>query len=58
MPAVTRWYIKTGLAYFVVALLLGVMLAAPAVAPVPPAILQWVAGILFVINTWARVKEH
>jgi cbb3-type cytochrome oxidase subunit 1 len=139
MPAVTRWYIKAGLAYFVVALLLGVMLAAPAVMPMPPAIavwgpvyfhlfmvgwvtqlifgvvywmfpryskekprggeglavatfvllniglvlravgepihslrpapawggvvalsaiLQWVAGMLFVINTWARVKER
>ena len=139
MPAVTRWSIKAGLVYFVVALLLGVILAAPAVVPVPPAIavwgpvyfhlfmvgwvtqlifgvvyrmfpryskdkprgreglavatfvllnsglglravgepihslwpapawgrvvalsamLQWVAGMLFVINTWARVKER
>lgn len=41
MPAVTRWYIKAGLAYLVVALLLGLMLAAPAVVPLPPAIAVW-----------------
>jgi hypothetical protein len=41
MPAVTRWYIKAGLAYLVVALLLGMMLVAPAVVPLPPAIVVW-----------------
>jgi len=41
MPAVTRWSIKAGLAYLVVALLLGMMLTAPAVVPLPPAIAVW-----------------
>ena len=41
MPAVTRWFIKAGLAYVVAALLLGVVLAAPAVVPVPPAVAVW-----------------
>jgi ABC-type multidrug transport system permease subunit len=51
MPAVTRWFIKAGLVYVVAALLLGVVLAASAV-------LQWLAGMVFVVNTWARVKER
>jgi cbb3-type cytochrome oxidase subunit 1 len=41
MPAVTRWFIKAGLAYFLAALLLGVILAIPAVVPMPPAIAVW-----------------
>jgi cbb3-type cytochrome oxidase subunit 1 len=41
MPAVTRWFIKAGLAYFLAALLLGVILAAPAVMQMPPAIAVW-----------------
>ena len=41
MPAVTRWFIKAGLAYFVTALLLGVVLATPAVFPIPPAVMAW-----------------
>jgi hypothetical protein len=46
MPAVTRWFIKAGLAYFVAALLLGVVLATPAVLPVPPAVAVW--GLVYV----------
>jgi hypothetical protein len=41
MPTYTRWFIKSGLAYFVAALLLGVALAAPPILPVPPAVMAW-----------------
>lgn len=41
MPAVTRWFIKAGLAYLVAALLIGIALAAPGVLPIPPAIAVW-----------------
>jgi zinc transporter ZupT len=41
MPALTRWFIKSGLVCFVVAFLLGIALAAPAVISVPPAIGVW-----------------
>jgi hypothetical protein len=64
MPAVTRWFIKAALAYFVAALLLGVVLAAPAVLPVSPAIgvwgpvyvhlfmVGWVAQLIFGVVYW------
>jgi predicted membrane channel-forming protein YqfA (hemolysin III family) len=64
MPAVTRWFLKAGLAYFVVALLLGVLLAAPAVLPLPPVIaalgpvyfhllmVGWVAQLIFGVVYW------
>jgi hypothetical protein len=64
MPAVTRWFIKAGLAYFMVALFLGVILAAAAVLPIPAAIgvwgpvyfhllmVGWVAQLIFGVVYW------
>jgi hypothetical protein len=64
MPALTRWFIKSALAYFVGALLLGVVVAMPAVCAVPPAIITlgpvyvhvfmvgWVAQFIFRIGYW------
>jgi hypothetical protein len=64
MPALTRWFIKSALAYFVGALLLGVVVAMPAVCAVPPAIITlgpvyvhvfmvgWVAQFIFGIVYW------
>ena len=51
MPAVTRWFIKAGLAYFVAALLLGVVLATPAVLPVLPAVAVW--GPVYFTSSWS-----
>jgi hypothetical protein len=56
MPVVTRWFIKAGLVYVVAALLLGVVLAAPAVLPVPPAVAVW--GPVYFTSLWsARVTQ-
>jgi hypothetical protein len=64
MPALTRWFVKSGLAYFVGALLLGVAVALPAVLPVPPAVaalgpvyvhffmVGWVAQLIFGVVYW------
>lgn len=64
MPALTRWFIKSGLAYFVGALLLGVAVALSAVLPVPPAVgalapvyyhffmVGWVAQLIFGVVYW------
>jgi hypothetical protein len=64
MPALTRWFIKSALAYFIVALLLGVALAMPAVFAVPPALavltpvywhlfmVGWVAQLIFGVVYW------
>jgi cbb3-type cytochrome oxidase subunit 1 len=64
MPALTRWFLKSALVYFAVALVLGVVLAAPAVFAIPPAIavwgpvyfhlfmLGWVAQLIFGIVYW------
>jgi cbb3-type cytochrome oxidase subunit 1 len=64
MPAVTRWFIKAGLAYFVAALVLGVILAAPAIVSMPPAVavwgpvyfhllmVGWVAQLIFGVVYW------
>jgi hypothetical protein len=64
MPAITRWFIKAGLAYFVAALLIGVVLTAPSVLPVPPAVavwgpiyfhffmVGWVAQLIFGVVYW------
>jgi hypothetical protein len=41
MPAITRWYIKAGLAYLVAALFLGVLLAGPAIMALPPSVAVW-----------------
>jgi hypothetical protein len=64
MPALTRWFIKSALVYFVGALLLGVAVAMPAVFVVPPAVVPlgpvylhlfmvgWVAQYIFGIVYW------
>ena len=63
-PALTRWFIKSALAYFVAALLLGVALAMPAVFALPPAlavlspvywhlfIVGWVTQLIFGVVYW------
>ncbi len=64
MPALTRWFVKSALAYFVGALLLGVALAMPAVFAIPPAVVAlgpvyfhffmvgWVAQLIFGVGYW------
>ena len=64
MPALTRWFVKSALAYFVGALLLGVTVAMPAVFPIPPAVgalgpvyvhffmVGWVAQLIFGVGYW------
>jgi hypothetical protein len=64
MPVLTRWFVKSALAYFVGALLLGVGVALPAVLPVPPAVgalgpvyfhffmVGWVAQLIFGVVYW------
>lgn len=64
MPALTRWFIKSGLVYFVGALLLGVALAMPAVFAVPSAVIVlgpvyfhflmvgWMAQLIFGVVYW------
>jgi hypothetical protein len=64
MPALSRWFLKSALAYFVGALLLGVAVAMPAVFAIPPAVLAlgpvyvhlfmvgWVAQLIFGVVYW------
>jgi hypothetical protein len=64
MPAVTRWFLKAALVYFVAALILGVVLAAPGVFALPPEVgvlgpvyfhlfmLGWVAQLIFGVVYW------
>jgi hypothetical protein len=64
MPTLTRWFIKSGLVYFVVALLLGVLLTASAVLPLPAGVsawgpvyfhlfmVGWVAQLIFGVVYW------
>jgi hypothetical protein len=64
MPVLTRWFIKSALAYFVGALLLGVAVAMPSVLPVSPAVgalgpvyfhffmVGWVAQLIFGVVYW------
>jgi hypothetical protein len=64
MPALSRWFLKSALAYFVGALLLGVAVAMPAVFAVPPAVLAlgpvyfhffmvgWVSQLIFGVVYW------
>jgi hypothetical protein len=64
MPALTRWFIKSGLVYFVGALLLGMALAMPAVFAVPSAVIVlgpvyfhflmvgWLAQLIFGVVYW------
>lgn len=64
MPTLTRWFIKSGLVYFVAALLLGVLLTAAAVLPLPASVsawgpvyfhlfmVGWVAQLIFGVVYW------
>ena len=64
MPALTRWFVKSALAYLIGALLLGVAVALPAVLPVPPAVralapvyfhffmVGWVGQLIFGVVYW------
>lgn len=68
MPALTRWFIKTAFVYLVLALLLGVVLAARAVLPVPEMLNQlgpvyfhllmvgWVTQLIFGVAHWMFPK--
>jgi cbb3-type cytochrome oxidase subunit 1 len=41
MPQITRWFIKSGLVCFIAALVLGALMAAPTVLPMPSSIAVW-----------------
>lgn len=68
MPLLTRWFIKTALVYFVVALLVGVLLAFRSVAPLPPSVgvlspvyfhllmVGWVTQLIFGVIYWMFPK--
>ena len=68
MPALTRWYIKTALAYFVVALLAGLALGVRAVVALPPLfntlapvyfhllMVGWVTQLIFGVVYWMFPK--
>ena len=68
MPPLTRWFLKSGLLYFVAALLVGVLLAAQAVFPLPAAVaalgpvyfhllmVGWVTQLIFGIAFWMFPK--
>lgn len=73
MPTLTRWYIKTGLVYFVAALIAGVLLAAQSVWTLPRLLaaigpvyfhlflLGWVTQLIMGIVLWMfpkYSKEH
>ncbi len=64
MPVPTRWFLKAALIYFIAALILGVVLAAPGVLSLPPEVgvlgpvyfhlfmLGWVAQLIFGVVYW------
>ncbi|HSF33357.1 MAG TPA: cbb3-type cytochrome c oxidase subunit I [Candidatus Tectomicrobia bacterium] len=64
MPVPTRWFLKAALIYFIAALILGVVLAAPGVLALPPEVgvlgpvyfhlfmLGWVAQLIFGVVYW------
>lgn len=64
MPPLTRWFIKTGLIYFVAALLVGVLLMLQSVVELPSIVaaltpvyfhlfmVGWVAQLIFGITYW------
>ncbi len=68
MPPLTRFFVKTSLVYLVAALLVGLLLAAPAVLPVPAAVavlaptyfhllmVGWIAQLIFGIVYWMFPK--
>ena len=68
MPQLTRWYLKTALLYFVVALLMAVLLASRAVLALPAAVntlspvyfhllmVGWVTQLIFGVVFWMFPK--
>ena len=73
MPSVTRWFIKSGLLYFVAALLVGVALGAQGVLSLPPVVatlspiylhllmVGWITQLIFGVAYWmfpTYSKEH
>ncbi len=69
MPRLTRWHLRTALLYFIVALLLGVLLAARAVVPLPAGLtalgpvyfhllmVGWVSQMIFGVVFWMFPKQ-
>jgi hypothetical protein len=68
MPRLTRWYLKSALAYFIAALLVGLLLSARAVLPLPPGLgtlgpvywhllmVGWVSQLIFGVVFWMFPK--
>lgn len=69
MPRLTRWYLKTALLYFVLALLIGVLLAGRAALALPAAVnalapvyfhllmVGWVSQLIFGVGFWMFPKQ-
>jgi len=69
MPPLTRWYLKTALLYFVLAMLVGLLLAARSVLALPAAVstlgpvyfhllmVGWVSQLIFGVVFWMFPKE-
>ena len=69
MPRLTRWYLKTALLFFVLALFIGVVLAARAVMPLPVGLsalgpvyfhllmVGWVSQLIFGVAFWMFPKQ-
>jgi hypothetical protein len=69
MPRLTRWYLKTALIWFVLALLAGLLLAARAVIAWPPVVntlspvyfhllmVGWVTQLIFGVVFWMFPKQ-
>jgi hypothetical protein len=68
MPTLTRWFVKTSLAYFVLALLVGILLTFDSVGGLFPVYLHllvfgWLTQLIFGIVFWmfpkfSREKPH
>jgi hypothetical protein len=68
MPPLTRWYIKTALAYFVTSLLVGAIVAARPLLNLPPALaalapvyihllmVGWITQLIFGVAHWMFPK--
>ena len=68
MPRLTRWYLRTALVFFVVALSVGVLLASGAVLPLPAGVaalgpvyfhllmVGWVTQLIFGVVFWMFPK--
>jgi len=61
MPTLTRWFVKTSLAYFVLALLVGILLSLNAVGGLFPVYLHllvfgWLTQLIFGVVFWMFPK--